>query len=65
MDKTMKEQLMELADADYQKFSAALLPTIDNVIGVRLPELRKLAKTIAKGTGELIWSTPSLIILKK
>ncbi|KTD84739.1 DNA alkylation repair protein [Paenibacillus etheri] len=49
MDKTIKEQLMDLADADYQKFSAALLPTIDNVIGVRLPELRKLAKTIAKG----------------
>ncbi|AIQ34411.1 DNA alkylation repair protein [Paenibacillus sp. FSL R5-0345] len=49
MDKTIKEQLVELADADYQKFSAALLPTIDNVIGVRLPELRKLAKTIAKG----------------
>lgn len=48
MDKTIKEQLVELADADYQKFSAALLPTIDNVIGVRLPELRKLAKTIAK-----------------
>ncbi len=49
MDKTIKEQLLELADADYQKFSAVLLPTIDNVIGVRLPELRKLAKTIAKG----------------
>jgi 3-methyladenine DNA glycosylase AlkD len=49
VDKTIKEQLVELADADYQKFSAALLPTIDNVIGVRLPELRKLAKTIAKG----------------
>lgn len=49
MDKTIKEQLVELADADYQKFSAALLPTIDNVIGVRLPMLRKLAKTIAKG----------------
>ncbi|WP_313638098.1 DNA alkylation repair protein [Paenibacillus sp.] len=49
MDKTIKEQLLELADADYQKFSAALIPTIHNIIGVRLPELRKLAKKIAKG----------------
>ncbi|MEK5278161.1 MULTISPECIES: DNA alkylation repair protein [Paenibacillus] len=49
MEKTIREQLLNLAEVDYQKFSAALIPTIDNVIGVRLPELRKLAKIIAKG----------------
>ncbi|MED0705314.1 DNA alkylation repair protein [Aneurinibacillus aneurinilyticus] len=36
-------------DTDYQKFSAALIPTINNVLGVRLPELRKIAKKIVKG----------------
>ncbi|QQE73495.1 DNA alkylation repair protein [Brevibacillus composti] len=49
MEKSLKQRLRELADEDYRKFSASLLPTIDNVLGVRLPELRKLAKTIAKG----------------
>lgn len=48
MHKRLKEQFREMADADYQKFSAALIPTIDNMLGVRLPELRKLAKAIAK-----------------
>lgn len=48
MEITIKEQLLELADADYQKFASALIPNINNVIGVRLPELRKLAVIIAK-----------------
>lgn len=32
----------------YQKFSSALLPNIDNVLGVRLPKLRKFAKNLLK-----------------
>lgn len=48
MEKAIKNQLLELADTDYQKFAAALIPTINNLVGVRLPELRKLAKRIAK-----------------
>ncbi|KOP81167.1 DNA alkylation repair protein [Cytobacillus solani] len=49
MENTIREQIFELIDPDYQKFSAALIPNINNVLGVRLPELRKLAKKIAKG----------------
>ncbi|MEK3724972.1 DNA alkylation repair protein [Paenibacillus sp. FSL H8-0034] len=49
MEITIKEQLIELAEEKYQKFTAALIPNINNVLGVRLPELRKLAKMIAKG----------------
>ncbi|MCU6796418.1 DNA alkylation repair protein [Paenibacillus sp. WQ 127069] len=48
METTIKEQLIELAEEKYQKFTAALIPNINNVLGVRLPELRKLAKMIAK-----------------
>lgn len=40
---------MALSEPAYQKFSAALIPTINNVLGVRLPVLRKLAKELAKG----------------
>ena len=34
------------AEEKYQKFSSALLPNIDNILGVRLPKLRKFAKTL-------------------
>lgn len=51
MSQQIKEQLLSLADEGYQRFSAALIPNIEshNVLGVRLPELRKLAKSLAKG----------------
>ncbi|MEC0092061.1 DNA alkylation repair protein [Paenibacillus macquariensis] len=49
METTIREQLVKLVDKEYQKFSSALIPNINNIIGIRLPELRKLAKNIAKG----------------
>jgi len=48
LNKTIREQIFELADKEYQKFSSSLLPNTDNILGVRLPQLRKLAKAIAK-----------------
>lgn len=44
----LKEELDKLADAEYQKFHSSLCPNIDNIIGVRLPKLREIAKKIAK-----------------
>jgi len=49
MNESIKLQLHENAEEGYRKFSAALIPNIDNVLGVRLPALRKIAKTIAAG----------------
>lgn len=48
MQKSIKQQLEELAEEDYRLFSTRLLPNIDNVLGVRLPELRKMAKVLAR-----------------
>lgn len=45
----IKKQLMEWSDENYQRFSSALIPNINNVLGVRLPLLRKIAKEIARG----------------
>lgn len=47
----IKQQLLALAEPDYQKFSSRLLPGTENIIGVRLPHLRKIAKQIAKQEG--------------
>lgn len=48
MRQDIREQLLDMAEQDYQKFSAALIPGVENMLGIRLPQLRKLAKDIAK-----------------
>ncbi|MDF2473449.1 MAG: alkylation repair protein [Anaerocolumna sp.] len=45
---SIREQLIELAEEDYRKFTASLLPGVENILGVRLPLLRYIAKKIAK-----------------
>jgi thiamine-phosphate diphosphorylase len=45
----VKKYLYEFVDKDYQKFSSSLIPNCNNMIGVRIPQLRKLAKGLAKG----------------
>jgi 3-methyladenine DNA glycosylase AlkD len=50
MQKTIQQQLFELQDLKYRDFHAKLVPGMDvnAIIGVRTPELRKLAKQLAK-----------------
>ncbi|MCM1311754.1 MAG: DNA alkylation repair protein [Bacteroides sp.] len=43
----IRKELEAMADAKLQKFSSALIPGAD-IIGVRIPQLRLLAKRIAK-----------------
>ncbi|MGE7114407.1 DNA alkylation repair protein [Lysinibacillus sp. NPDC047702] len=54
MHQQIREQLINLADQDYQKFSSSLIPNCQHILGIRLPELRKIAKSIAK---EEDWQT--------
>lgn len=65
MKNTIRTQIFELIDPEYQKFSAALIPNIDNVLGVRLPELRKIAKKIAKDDWRTYLKQPKMNILRK
>ncbi len=44
----LREELFQLAEEEYKKFHSGLCPNIDNIIGVRIPKLRELAKKIAK-----------------
>lgn len=47
----IKTKILNEAEKDYKKFSASLIPNIDNVLGVRIPALRKIAKEIYAETG--------------
>lgn len=44
----IKQQLEQLKEPEYQAFTSRLLPGIEPILGVRLPELRKIAQKLAK-----------------
>lgn len=50
IEETVQTRLFELQDLKYRDFQCKLMPTVDpeTVIGVRTPELRKLAKEFSK-----------------
>ncbi len=48
MEKTIREQLEELSEEKYRLFTASLTPGRENILGVRLPALRKLASKLVK-----------------
>ena len=45
---SIRAQLFSLQDSDYKEFNRKLIPTIDpdRIIGVRIPEIRTLAKRL-------------------
>lgn len=45
----IRERIFGLADEKYRKFQSSLCPGTENIVGVRVPKLRRLAKEIAKG----------------
>ena len=46
MKTKIRLQLLSCAQEDYKQFSSKLLPGVKNILGVRLPVLRKIAKQI-------------------
>lgn len=48
MKQQIKEELFRLADQKYKEFHSKLCPGTNNIIGVRVPILRKYAKELAK-----------------
>ncbi|WP_300797640.1 DNA alkylation repair protein [uncultured Alistipes sp.] len=45
----LRERLVAMSDPDYRQFNASLLPGVTDLIGIRLPRLRALAREIARG----------------
>ena len=46
--KSTQKKLIELADSNYKKFMSSLVPKCKNILGIRMPVLRKIAKDIYK-----------------
>jgi len=51
------EELFENADMEYKKFHSGLCPNVNNIIGVRIPKLREIAKKISKENPEEFLTT--------
>lgn len=49
---TIKENLLQLAENGNKKFTESLHPGIENVLGIRIPALRRLGAQIAKDDWE-------------
>ena len=45
----VRNEIFARIDPDYKTFIMTLIPNKTNILGVRLPHLRQIAKTIAKG----------------
>lgn len=45
---TLRERLVAMSDPAYREFNASLLPGVTDLIGIRLPQLRTLAREIAR-----------------
>ena len=54
MREKLRSQLESLAEADYKKFNEKIIPGASNVLGVRLPKMRDMAKASAKENPERI-----------
>lgn len=46
---TLREWLLRCAEPAYRDFSASLLPGVTDLLGVRIPVLRRMARRIARG----------------
>jgi len=44
----IKEQLEQHREPEFQMFTSRLLPGVENILGVRLPKLREMARKLAK-----------------
>lgn len=49
MEPTIREQLESLAEEKYRIFSSSLTPGKENILGVRIPILKKMAAKLVKG----------------
>jgi 3-methyladenine DNA glycosylase AlkD len=58
MDREIREELEKYRDSKYADFSGGLIPGERNIIGVRLPQLRKIAKKLARGDWRACLDSP-------
>lgn len=49
----VRKELLQLADEEYRVFQCSLIPGLTEILGVRMPELRRIARKLARGGWEV------------
>lgn len=49
LNNKIREDMIQLSDKKYKEFHSSLCPNVDDILGVRIPDLRKYAKELSKG----------------
>lgn len=59
----IKQELQNKAEEKFKNFSSALLPNVNNVLGIRIPELRLIAKRLVQENSwqEYLQETPEFM----
>ena len=60
INQTLREKLAEASEEQYKKFHQSLVPGLTNMLGVRMPKVRELAKWAAKQEWQSEWETLSV-----
>ena len=58
MTEALRRQLAALADPEYRDFQHSLLPGVENYLGVRLPQLHKIAAALARNGWQAEFAAP-------
>ena len=61
----IREHLLKLSENSNKQFAQTLNPGVENVLGLRIPDLRKLAAGIAKSDWETYLSTASTFYMEE
>lgn len=56
VNQTLRVKLAESAEEKYKKFHQSLVPGLTNVLGVRMPKIRELAKWASKQDWQAEWN---------
>lgn len=62
---SIKEHLLKLSENSSKQFAQTLNPGVENVLGLRIPDLRKLAAGIAKSDWEAYLATASTFYMEE
>lgn len=55
INQTLRTKLHELAEDEYKNFHKSLVPGLTNMLGVRMPKVRELAKWVSKQDWQSEW----------
>ena len=55
----VRQELLNFADEEYRKFHTSLVPGLEGMLGVRMPDIRRIAKNMSRDNWQSDWESLS------